>query len=110
MWERPVIQKKRKVRLLIRDMIENILIEVLSSIAEQERKTIKKRQREGIEAAKTKGKHMGRPKLKVPDTFPEVYEQWKQNNITAKKAIELLGISPSSFYRIVKKYENDERR
>ena len=86
----------------IRDMIENILIEVLSSIAEQERKTIKKRQREGIEAA--------RPKLKVPDTFPEVYEQWKQNNITAKKAIELLGISPSSFYRIVKKYENDERR
>lgn len=94
----------------IRDMIENILIEVLSSIAEQERKTIKKRQREGIEAAKAKGKHMGRPKLKVPDTFPEVYEQWKQNNITAKKAIELLGISPSSFYRIVKKYENDERR
>ena len=94
----------------IRDMIENILIEVLSSIAEQERKTIKKRQREGIEAAKTKGKHMGRPKLKVPDTCPEVYEQWKQNNITAKKAIELLGISPSSFYRIVKKYENDERR
>ena len=94
----------------IRDMIENILIEVLSSIAEQERKTIKKRQREGIEAAKTKGKYMGRPKLKVPDTFPEVYEQWKQNNITAKKAIELLGISPSSFYRIVKKYENDERR
>ena len=89
----------------IRDMIENILIEVLSSIAEQERKTIKKRQREGIEAAKAKG-----PKLKVPDTFPEVYEQWKQNNITAKKAIELLGISPSSFYRIVKKYENDERR
>ena len=42
----------------IRDMIENILIEVLSSIAEQERKTIKKRQREGIEAAKAKGKHM----------------------------------------------------
>lgn len=94
----------------IRDMIENILIEVLSSIAEQERKTIKKRQREGIEAAKAKGKHMGRPKLKVPDTFSEVYEQWKQNNITAKKAIELLGISPSSFYRIVKKYENDDRQ
>ena len=53
---------------------------------------------------------MGRPKLKVPDTFSEVYEQWKQNNITAKKAIELLGISPSSFYRIVKKYENDDRQ
>ena len=50
-----------------------------------------------MKQAKAKGKHMGRPKLKFPDTFPEVYEQWKQNNITAKKAIELLGISPSSF-------------
>lgn len=57
----------------ILDMIQNILIEVLSSIAEQERLTIRKRQREGIEAAKAKGKHMGRPRLQTPDNFMEVY-------------------------------------
>ena len=92
----------------IRDMIENILIEVLSSIAEQERLTTKKRQREGIEAAKRKGKHLGRPKLKVPSNYPEIYEQWKSKQITAKKAMALLGISSSSFYRLVKKYEEDK--
>ena len=45
------------------EMIQNILIEVLSSIAEQERLTIRRRQKEGIEAAKAKGKHLGRPKI-----------------------------------------------
>lgn len=92
----------------IRDMIENILIEVLSSIAEQERLTTKKRQKEGIEAAKRKGKHLGRPKIKVPSNYPEIYEQWKSKQITAKKAMALLGISSSSFYRLVKKYEKDK--
>ena len=57
----------------ILDMIQNILIEVLSSIAEQERLTIKKRQKEGIEAAKAKGKHLGRPSIEQPKEFAEIY-------------------------------------
>ena len=88
----------------IRTMIENILIEVLSSIAEQERLTISKRQQEGIEAAKKKGKHLGRPKLIVPDNYGEVYNRWKAGEITAKKAMEMLGMSSSSFYRVAKQY------
>lgn len=88
----------------IRTMIENILIEVLSSIAEQERLTIRKRQQEGIEAAKKKGKHLGRPKLIVPDNYDEVYNRWKAGEITAKKAMEMLGMSSSSFYRVAKQY------
>lgn len=90
----------------ILDMINNILIEVLSSMAEQERITIRKRQREGIEAARRKGKHLGRPKLKIPDNFEEVYTVWKQGNITAKAAIKQLGMSSTSFYRIVRIYES----
>ena len=86
-------------------MVENVLIEVLASIAENERNTIRQRQREGIEAAQMKGKHLGRPKLKVPDDFPMVYRQWRENNITAKEAMRRLEMSPSSFYRVVKKYE-----
>lgn len=87
------------------EMINNILMEVLSSIAEQERLTIRKRQREGIEAAKKKGKHLGRPCLQIPDNFPEVFEEWQAKKITAKDAMKQLGMSSSSFYRIVRQYE-----
>ena len=89
----------------ITEMITNILVEVLSSMAEQERITIRKRQREGINAAKSKGKHMGRPRLEIPESFPRVYTEWKQGMITAKRAMVILGMSSSSFYRTVKNYE-----
>ena len=88
------------------DMINNILIEVLSSMAEQERLTIRKRQREGIEAAKLKGKHMGRPRMVMPESFPFVYREWKSGCITAKGAMKKLNLSSTSFYRMVKKYES----
>ena len=88
-------------------MVENILIEVLASIAENERNTTRQRQREGIEAAQMKGKHLGRPKLKIPDDFPMVYQQWKENKFTAKEAMRRLEMSSSSFYRVVKKYERE---
>ncbi len=90
----------------ILEMIQNVLIEVLSSIAEQERLTIKRRQREGIEAAKKLGKHLGRPRLTVPDNFNEVYMSWKKGQITAKKAMEILNMKSSSFYRKVQEFEN----
>lgn len=90
----------------ILDMINNILIEVLSSIAEQERITIRKRQQEGIEAAKKKGKHLGRPRLQIPEGFPEVYKLWDNEEITARAAMDKLNMSSTSFYRMVKKYES----
>lgn len=91
----------------ILDMIQNILMEVLSSIAEQERLTIKKRQREGIDAARKKGKHLGRPIIKQPDNFNLVYEEWKAGKYTAKEAIQALGMKRSTFYRMVKIYEEN---
>ncbi len=84
------------------EMINNILIEVLSSIAEQERLTIRKRQRQGIDAAKAKGKHLGRPAYAKPDNWGDVIKEWKVGNITAKRACELLKISRSAFYKLVK--------
>lgn len=89
----------------ILDMINNILIEVLSSIAEQERITIKQRQSEGIEVAKMKGKHLGRPKATYPENWIAVYEEWKKESITAKAAMETLGLKRNTFYNLVKKYE-----
>ena len=83
------------------EMVNNILIEVLETIAEQERQTSCQRQREGINAAKTKGKHLGRPQLELPDNYEAVIAQWKNNDITARQAMRMLGVSKSSFYRLV---------
>lgn len=84
------------------DMVNNILIEVLGTIAEQERESILKRQREGIDAAKAKGKHLGRPKIEKPDNWYVVIRQWQTNEITAKQAMVLLGMKKSSFYSLIK--------
>lgn len=89
----------------ILEMINNILIEVLSSTATQERIIIKKRQREGIEAAKRKGKHLGRPRIDYPPGYENYYVRWKNGEITAVQMMKELGLSRSTFYRMVEAYE-----
>lgn len=86
------------------DMVNNILIEVLSSIAQQERETIRARQAEGIAAAKANGKYLGRPIVKTPDNWGEVMRRWKNDEITAVKAMELTGLKRSTFYKLVKQF------
>lgn len=83
------------------EMVNNILIEVLGTIAEQERATIKSRQAEGIKAAKEKGKKLGRPALEFPANWNDVYSSWKVGEITAKKAMELTDTKRTSFYKLV---------
>ena len=69
------------------------------------KKYIKQRQREGIDTAKLEGKHLGRPKLIIPDNFDDVYNMWKNDKCTAKYAMNMLGMSSSSFYRLVREKE-----
>ena len=88
----------------ILEMINSILVEVLSSIAEQERIMIRQRQMEGIAAARQKGKHLGRPRLEYPQNWKEYYDKWVLGKITAVLATKEMEISRSSFYRLVKKY------
>lgn len=90
------------------DMINNLLIEVLSTMAEQERNNIRLRQVEGITIAKQKGKYKGRQPIKINNNdFEKVYKQWKNEEITARKAMELLELKPNTFYRRVKEYETN---
>lgn len=89
------------------DMVNNILIEVLGTIAEQERKTIRKRQAEGIEAAKKSGKKLGRPALAFPENWQEVYAMWKAGEITAKTAMERTNTKRTSFYKLVNMTEKE---
>ena len=83
------------------EMVNNILIEVLGTIAEQERTTIRQRQAEGIAAAKAKGKHLGRPALKIPVDWNEVYTSWMSGEITAKEAMRRTRLKRTSFYKLV---------
>lgn len=88
------------------DMLNNMMIEVLASMAEQERLTIRKRQAEGIAAAKLKGKHLGRPKAEYPNDWAKVYAIWKAGNITAVQAMQELNLKKATFYKLVKNYES----
>jgi len=88
------------------EMVNNILIEVLGTIAQQERETIHQRQAEGIRAAKEKGKKLGRPALTFPDNWNEVYTSWKNGEITAKIAMEKTNTKRTSFYKLVQMTEN----
>lgn len=83
------------------EMVNNILIEVLGTIAEQERTTIRQRQAEGIAAAKAKGKHLGRPALEIPVDWNEIYASWRAGEITAKEAMRRTGLKRTSFYKLV---------
>lgn len=82
------------------EMVNNILIEVLGTIAEQKRETTHQRQAEGIAAAKAKGVKLGRPALTVPANWDEVYSAWKAGEITAKEAMERTGTKRTSFYKL----------
>lgn len=87
------------------DMVQNILIEVLASIAEQERLTTRQRQAEGIAVAKEKGTHLGRPAATYPPDWDQIYTLWKNGTITAVRAMNDLGLKRSTFYKLVHRYE-----
>ena len=82
------------------EMVNNILIEVLGTIAEQERTSIKRRQAEGIQAAKAKGKKLGRPAITFPANWNEVHSMWRAGQITAKEAMARTGTKRTSFFKL----------
>ena len=87
------------------EMVNNILIEVMSSIAQHERENIRARQREGIEAVRGK-KHLGRPKTVVPDNWDQIITEWQSKTITAREAMKKLNMSKTVFYNLVRERKN----
>lgn len=84
------------------EMVNNILIEVLGTIAEQERESIKQRQAEGIAAAKDKGVYKGRKEVEKPTNWNDVITEWQSGAITATKAMEILEMKRTTFYKLLK--------
>ena len=118
-WEK--ITQEKEVNIKVLDMplldttiseenldgqfISKLVLQILSYVAEKERVNIQIRQRQGIERAKAQGKRLGRPSLGYPTGFVNTYKDWKDDKITAKAAMELLGLKKTSFYKLVKEYE-----
>ena len=94
---------------LIGDFVSDLVLSVLSFVAEQERNNIKQRQSEGIAIAKAKGVKLGRPSVKIGPEFNEVYTRWKISEITAVKAMQLLNLKKTTFYSIIKEYEKHKK-
>lgn len=90
---------------LDKKFISNLVLQILSYVAEKERLNTRERQRQGIALAKAKGKHLGRPPIQYPPNWFEIYTRWKNKEITAVKAMRLLNLTKSSFYKLVKRFE-----
>ncbi|MFR3499446.1 MAG: recombinase family protein [Paraclostridium bifermentans] len=89
----------------LENLISDIILQLLSYMAEDERLRTKERQREGIKIAREKGIKFGRRKIDPGEKFEEVYQEWKSGQITAVKAMEILNLKSNTFYRRVKEYE-----
>lgn len=92
------------------EMINNLLIEVYSTLAEQEIMEKERRQRAGIEAAKKRGVYKGRKPIDINvSTLKALYPSWKRGELKTSEFRRLLGdIKPNTFYRAIERFENGE--
>lgn len=95
----------RQEKNLMGTFIADLILTLLSYLAENERTTIRKRQEEGIAAARIRGVQFGRPTLPFPDNFAEVYREWRDGNITQENAAKKCGMPRSTFRDKIKVWE-----
>lgn len=88
---------------LLGTFISDLVLQILSYVAEQERSFIKQRQKEGISNAMNNGVKFGRPKIEKPHNFDDVVFKWKNKELKSKEAMEILGLKPNSFYNLLKR-------
>lgn len=100
----PILDTRRGKNLL-GTFISDLVLQLLSFVAENERTSIKQRQAEGIAAAKAKGVRFGRPPKPLPENFYSVYQQWKQGTITGTAAAKECGMPLSTFRYRAEIYE-----
>ncbi|WP_040212537.1 recombinase family protein [Clostridium polynesiense] len=103
---RPMLEELYKLNNNMSKFMINFLVDWELITAEEDLNKIKERQREGIEAAQAKGRHLGRKATEFPDNFEAEYESWKAGDQTAVQTMNNLDLKPNTFYRMVKKWEN----
>ncbi len=94
-----------KSKDLLGTLISDLVLQLLSFVAQNERENIRQRQAEGIAAAKARGMKFGRPEKKLPQNFLYMVQKWQNKELSAFEVSAELGISTATFYRKVKKME-----
>ena len=100
----PLLDTRKKEQDLTGTFIADLVLQILSYVAQTERENIIKRQAEGIAAAKSKGIHMGRYKKDLPENFFETVQNWRDKKITLTEALQHLSCGKTYFYQKVKEY------
>lgn len=95
----PLLDTRNKQNGLTGRFISDLVLQVLSFVAETERNNIKQRQAEGIRLAKEKGIHIGRPRSVLPNNFEEAANKWLYGEITISDALKLTNMRRSTFYK-----------
>ncbi len=93
---------------LMGTFIADLVLQILSFVAQNERENIRKRQEEGIAAAKARGVRFGRPEAEFPEDYRKIMAEWEKRRITTKEAVNQCGVSRATFYRRIT--EQDIRR
>lgn len=105
----PMLNTRNDTSDVMRKAINDIILTILGAFAQKEREEIKERQREGIEAARRRGKHLGRPKARLTkeqlEQFNQFYSIWKFGEMTAVALMKEMGLKRNTFYNKVKLYE-----
>ena len=99
----------RRGKDLMGTFLSDIVLQVLSFAAENERKNIRQRQAEGIAAAKARGVRFGRPQINMPEYFGKTVRSWERKEITVEEAVRRCGVSESTFYRRLREYRAERR-
>lgn len=84
---------------LMGTFIADLVLQILSFVAQSERENIKKRQAEGIAAARARGVHLGRPSKETPDDFAQIVKDWESGTILFEEALKRNGLTETTFYR-----------
>lgn len=98
----------RQHKDLLGNFVSDLILQVLAYVGQQENDFRRQRQAEGIAVAKAQGKHLGRPRAELPSNFQDEYEKWKQGQQTATVTWNNLGLTKTTFYKLVKQYEQSK--
>lgn len=93
---------------LMGTFIADLVLQILSFVAQSERENIRKRQQEGIAAARAKGVKFGRPPLPLPENFHEIHQAWRNKKMTLRQAAETCGMPEGTFYGKARKFEKTD--
>lgn len=99
----------RQGKDLMGTLIADLVLQILSFVAQSERESIRKRQAEGIAAAKARGVVFGRPAKAAPDDFAEIVGEWESGQQSFREALKLCGMSESTFYRRLREYRLEQK-